>query len=294
MSRCGASPSSRARRGFTLVEMLLATLLVGVVTALSVLTFQSVSRGWQVSTDYLDKMQRSDYALNQVIAGLRSAYYPHNGSQSADYGFTLVNNGDGTSPDRSDVISWSKTGPAIVGTKNEIADTVHRVQLLVLEEGDTDYAEPIQKTGLYARICRDAALIPTDKDSSTAREDEKYDFANPEIYQPILIVDGVTGFNCRVLATADKQKGSSTKSGQNEKKDFEDEFSSSNAVPYKVELTFFVEKADETFLSQGDRAPLVRVVRLPIHEQSLDGSATPDKEAQGKEKKTGGAKGGAK
>ena len=297
MSRCGDSPSSRcARRGFTLVEMLLATLLVGVVTALSVLTFQSVSRGWQVSTDYLDKMQRSDYALDQVIAGLRSAYYPHGGSQNADYGFTLENRGDGSSPDKSDVISWSKTGPAIVGTKNEIADTVHRVQLLVLEEGDDDYAEPIQKTGLYARICRDAALIPTDKDSTSTKDDEKYDFANPEIYQPILIADGVTGFNCRVMATADQQKGGIKSEGQNEKKDFEDEFASSNAVPYKVELTFFIEKADESFLSQGDRAPLVRVVRLPIHEQSLDGAATPDKEAQGKGSgkgaKSGGTKGG--
>ena len=75
------------RRGFTMIEMLLATVLVGVLTTFSVLTFRSVSHGWQVSTDYLDKMQRTDYALNQVVSGLRSMYYPHDGSQNGKYGF---------------------------------------------------------------------------------------------------------------------------------------------------------------------------------------------------------------
>lgn len=50
------------RRAFTMIEMLVATLLVGVLTTLSIMTFLAVSNGWQVSTDYLDKMQRTDCA----------------------------------------------------------------------------------------------------------------------------------------------------------------------------------------------------------------------------------------
>ena len=275
-----------APSGFTLIEMLLATLLVGVLTALSVLVFQSISRSWQVSTDYLDKLQRTDYALNQVISGLRSMYYPHDGKQSADYGFVLENRGEGDRPDKSDVITWSKTGPAIVGTKNAIADTVHRVQVMVLEEGDDDYAEPIQRTGLYARLCRDAAIVPKDDADGT-----DYTFANADLYQPVLVADGVVGFNCRVLATADAATSSTAANkAENDRKKFEDEFTASNAVPYKVELTFFVEKADETFRSRRDRAPLVRIVRIPIHEQSLDGAATPGgAEEKGGAKTTGGA-----
>lgn len=292
MSRSGASRRSSPRRGgFTLVELLLATMLAGVVTALSALTFQSVSHGWQVSADYLDKSQRADYALEQVISGLRSAYYPRGGSQSADYGFVLENRGDGSRPDRSDVISWTKTGPAIVGNRSDLADTVHRVQVMVLEEGDDDYAQPISRTGLYARLCRDAALVPKDSDGAD------YTFANADLYQPLLVADGVTGFNCRVLATADAASDSGAKGeAEVEKRDFEDEFSASNALPYKVELTFFVEKADESFLSRRDRAPIVRIVRIPLHEQSLDGAATPDDAADGKGadggKSSGGGKGG--
>lgn len=264
-----------------MVELILATMLVGVLTALTALTFQSVTRGWQVSTDYLDKMQRTDYALNQVVSGLRSMYYPHDGQQNEKYGFSLIDNGDGDNPRTSDVIEWSKTGPAIVGTKNAIADTVHRIQVMVLEEGDNDYAEPIQKTGLYARLCGDVALIPKDDN-----DDTDYTFANVEMYQPVLIADGVVGFNCRVIKKQDDAEGSVRNSGENDKDKFEDEFAESNSVPYKVELTFQIEKADENFTSQTERAPMVRIIRIPIHEQSLDGSAPPtDKE--GGEKKGG-------
>ena len=272
------------RRGFTMIEMLLATVLVGVLTTFSVLTFRSVSHGWQVSADYLDKMQRTDYALNQVVSGLRSMYYPHDGSQNAKYGFVLVNNGEGEDPRRSDVIEWSKLGSAIVGTKSDKADSVHRVQVMVLEEGDDDYAEPIQKTGLYARTMRDSAL-GEDKDE----DDTDLTFGNDELYQPILIADGVTGFNCRVLKKAEDAEASGARDNENDKKKFEDEFAESNSVPYKVELTFQIERPDDNFRSQTKRAPLVRIVRIPIHEQSLDGAAPPggeDKEKKGG-KKTG-------
>lgn len=267
-------------RAFTMIEMLLATMLVGVLTVLSVLTFQSVSRGWQVSADYMDKMQRTDYALNQVISGLRSMYYPHDGKQDDKYGFYLTDNGEGNNPRNSDIIEWSKTGPAIVGTKNAIADTVHRIQVMVLEEGDNDYREPIQKTGLYARLCGDVALIPKDDN-----DDTDYSFGNVDLYQPILISDGIVGFNCRVVKKKEEAKGNVRNEGENDKKQFEDEFSESNSVPYKIELTFQVEKADENFASQRERAPLVRIVKIPIHEQSLDGGAPPSEGGKDNKKK---------
>ena len=192
-------------RGFTMIEMLLATVLIGVLTAFSILAFRAVSHGWQVSADYLDKMQRTDYALNQVVSGLRSMYYPHDGSQNAKYGFVLTNKGDGDDPRRSDIIEWSKLGSAIVGTKNDKADSVHRVQVMVLEEGDNDFAEPIQKTGLYARIMRDSALGEDNDEDGT-----DLTFGNDELYQPILIADGVTGFNCRVLKSAADAESATT------------------------------------------------------------------------------------
>lgn len=262
------------RCGFTMVEMLLAVLLVGVLTSVAVATFNAVSRGWQISTDYMDKMQRTDFALNQVISGLRSMYYPHDGQQDDRYGFVLTNNGEGEDPDDSDVIEWSKTGSAIVGNKSAVADTVHRVQVMILEEGNHDYKDRIEVTGLYARQCPDVALRPKDNP-----DDIDFSFANDEMYQPVLISDGIVGFNCRVLKTADEVQS------KNEERSFEDEFAESNSVPYKVELTFRI--ADPEGRSyRSNTAPVMRIIRIPIHEQSLDGSATPASE----ERKGGGRK----
>lgn len=258
------------RRAFTLLEVLLAIMLLGMVTALSLMTFGTISRQWEMATDYLDKLQHSDYALNQVVAGLRSMYYPHAGEQDAHYGFVLVNNGDGEDPDSSDVIEWSKKGTAIVGNRSAVADTVHRVQVMILEEGNNDYNEPIAVTGLYARQCPDATLRPED-------DDVDYTFGNDEMYQPVLISPGIVGFNCRVLKTDEKVES------ENDDKLFEDEFDASNSVPYKLELTFYMEDP-EAKSYRTNTAPVMRIVRIPVFEQSQDGAKTPGEEGDANSK----------
>ena len=255
------------RRAFTLVEILLAVVLLGVLTAITMATFNAVTRSWQISTDYLDKMQRTDFALNQVVSGLRSLYYPHGGEQSYDYGFYLTDNGDGQDPDRSDVIEWSKRGSAIVGSKSAAADTVHRVQLMVLEEGNHDYMDPIEVTGLYARHCPDVTLRPKDN-----RDDIDFSFANDEMYQPVLIADGIVGFNCRVLPSDEKVEA------EHDESLFEDKWETSNAVPYKVELTFYLADP-EGRAYRSNTAPIMRIVRMPLYEQSKDGAAPPSEKA---------------
>lgn len=252
----------KMRRAFTLVEIICAVMLVGVITTLIVATYSAVTRGWEISTDYMDKMQRTDYALNQLVSALRSMYYPHEGEQSYDYGFVLTDNGDGEKPEDSDVIEFSKTGSAIVGNRSAVADTVHRIQVMILEEGNRDYEEVIEVTGLYARQCPDVALRPKD-------DEVDYTFANGEMYQPVLIADGVVGFNCRVLK--DKDAVASDVGGP----DWLDEWETSNSVPYKVELTFMMSDPEGKSY-RTNTAPVMRIVRIPVFEQSQDGAATPE------------------
>ncbi len=267
------------RKGFTLVEIMAAVMILGVISVLTFLTFSAISRGWEVATEYMDKMQRTDYALNQLVSALRSMYYPHNGEQSYDYGFQLADNGDGEEPSSSDVIEFSKTGTAIIGNRNAFADTVHRVQVMVLEEGSRDWGVEIMKTGLYARQCPDVALRPED-------DDIDYSFANDEMYRPVLIADGVVGFNCRVLKDAQ-----AAQTGFGQTPQFEDEWDSSNSVPYKVELTFRIADPDGRSY-RVNTAPVMRIVRIPVFEQSQDGAATPsDAEKSGAAGRGGGAGG---
>ena len=283
------------RRGFTMIEMLLATMLVGVLTTLSILTFQAVTHGWQASTDYLDKMQRTDYALNQLIIAMRSAYWPENGDvgtgKEADttkgggtgdgkdrnqYGFSDPSDREGERPSDSDIIEWTKKGSALVGSENAMADSVHRVRVMILEEGDTEdgddekfekfkFREAVKKTGLYARAFVDPALAYSGEEKDDARE---------YYPQPTLVADGVVGFRCRTIKeppskTNDKsrKKGGYDKDADTVADTFEDK-----GFPYAVELTLFMEKRDDDFFSQKEKSTIVRVVKIPIYEHSQGGA----------------------
>ena len=66
--------SARLQKGFTLIEIMAAVAILAVITLFSVLSFDAITKGWEVSTEDMDKMQRTDYALNQVVSALRSMY----------------------------------------------------------------------------------------------------------------------------------------------------------------------------------------------------------------------------
>lgn len=266
------------RRAFTMVELMLAVVLLGVMTVSALLTFRAVTTGWRVSREYLDRLERTDYAIDQLVSGLKCAYYPHAGSQNEEHGFVLTDNGNGENPDDSDLIEWSKKGSAMIGG-SAAGDSVHRIQVMVLEEGDNTWGERIETTGLYARVKPMAKVMVSD----TVGEEDDFSFSNNELYRPILIAKGVEGFNCQVQAKPPDDSSKKEDSGS-----FEDEYSESNSVPYKVQLTFYIAREDPEYLSQKKMVPVMRTVRIPVHEQSQDGAGIPGEE----EKKSGGPRTG--
>jgi prepilin-type N-terminal cleavage/methylation domain-containing protein len=272
---------SSGKKAFTLLELMLAVVLLGVMTTISILTFRAVTNGWRVSRDYMDRLERTDYSLDQLVSALKSSYYPHSGSQNGEYGFVLTDGGDGSSPEDSDQIEWSKQGSALVGSDSS-SDAVHRLQLMVLEEGSDDWGVRIERTGLYVRVKPHAKVIISE---DSTKEEKDFGFESDEHYRPILVASDIDGFDCRVLKDPPKTDNSS--SGDS---DWEDEFSESNAVPYKVQLTFYIEKEDPQYRSQKTRIPILRTVRIPVYEQSKDGATLPgsDKKDGGKTKKVSG------
>ena len=256
-------------RGFTMIEMLLAVMILSIMTIVSTMVFHTVVRNWTLATEMADNMQRVDYITAQVVYALRSAYFPTGGETSNADGFMLQDENERNDPDRSDVITWTKLGPSIVGRNSRFARSPHKVTLFVRAEKDADSDHP---AGLVAQVIGEDKFRPEDFDE----EDEtNWDW--------FLLGSQVQGFNCRVL---DKDEPF-----QNGMANWQDTWDTSNCIPRRVQLTFWMKPIAE----DKDPYPIVRVLDLPlwdISQNPLKTDSTASSGNKGDGKKSSGGKGG--
>ena len=78
------------KRGFTMLEIMLAVMILAIMTIVGMWTFRTIVRNWELATEMADNMQRVDYALAQVTSALRSAYFPLDGKATDADGFMLL------------------------------------------------------------------------------------------------------------------------------------------------------------------------------------------------------------
>ena len=257
------------RRGFTMLEILLAIMILSIMTIISALVFQTVVHNWTLATDMADNMQRVDYITAQVTYALRSAYFPTSEKTTEADGFMLLNHNENNDPDESDVISWTKLGPAIVGRNSRFARSPHRVTLFVRSERDADEEHP---AGLIAQVIGEDKFRPDDFDED---DETNWDW--------FLLGSQVQGFNCRVL---DKNEPFSHGMAN-----WQDIWDTSNAIPRRVQLTFWMKPVEE----DKDPYPVVRVLEIPLWDISQNPIKT-DSTGSGSRKgnKGGGSKTGGK
>ena len=71
------STAARASRsGITLVELLLAITLMAIIASVTYFSFEAGTRAWRTGTEVANNLHHADYVLEQLVMGLRSAYYP--------------------------------------------------------------------------------------------------------------------------------------------------------------------------------------------------------------------------
>ena len=246
-----SAATARESAGFTILEVLLAVSLTAIIMVVVFMSVGVVSNSWRRSGELAEKLQHSDYALSQVVSGLRSAYYPTTGSKSDEYGFMLIDNGEG--PNAADRIRWTKLGTAIVGASSNLARTPHTVEL---------WAEPPsgqEPGGLMVRAWR-GELQP-----------DGFDPDDEDQVAPYMLVDGVQGFNCRVLDASKPYLDDG-------RPNWQDEWNSSNTIPRAVELTFTLSPSDEDDVPMEIRRyvqiPLSDISQNPISASSDNGKNT--------------------
>ena len=255
------------RRGFTLIELLVSVIITAIMMTVCFITFNTAIRCWSRSAAVADTVRNAEYALTQVISGLRSAYYPTTGKQDYAYGFQLYDNGE--DPEDSDTIQWVKLGTSIVGNRSQLSETPHTVRVWVQKEGRDGPG------GLWVKAGElDLHLLADDPDGEV-------DFNDDEQFEPYPLIEGIQGFDCKVQSKPDSVESDGTPK-------WEDTWDTSNSIPYRVKLTFWMTPAKET----GEPVPIMRVVEIPLWDISQNPVTVSSEEGKEEKDKKGGKSSG--
>ena len=143
--------NQNASTGFTLLEVLVAVVLLATAFTIIWSTFSTTINGWRRSTEFLDRITHGDFVIDQMVSSLRSAAYFNNRPEK--YGFWLESRGGGDAP--RDQVSWVTSGTAFMLPEDPLAKGLYRIMLNVEDEGlevrsfqhmkeeiDTEAAEP--------------------------------------------------------------------------------------------------------------------------------------------------------
>jgi prepilin-type N-terminal cleavage/methylation domain-containing protein len=226
-----SAESSLARRGFTMVELLVTVVILVLVTSITYGVFSAVSKAWQRGLALSDDLHHGDYIMEQLVMGLRSAYYNPSNPNDAKYGFWLEDEGSGESA--RDTIAWVKLGSSLVGERSEVAKGAHRVKFTVRTNPETD--EPGAAITAWSP---EAYLQPEDFD--------------PDQLDPVFLSSRIVGFNCRIATNSTESE-----------LEWEDDWELTNTRPPFIELTLYLKP-----LQEGE-APveMKRSVAIPVAEK---------------------------
>lgn len=218
----------QASKAFTLVELLVAVALVATAMTITFSTFYSITKAWQRGLAMADNLNHGEYVMEQLVYGLRSAFYPSTGAgaNGSEYGFWLDDIGADTSS--RDTISWVKTGASLLGVNDPLRQGLHRIQVAIETDEDNRPCIAVKAWRPFGNF------ISSDND-----------------LDPFFISGKIIGMNFRVSTNRSDD-------GWEWEETWEDE--ATNHLPQAVEITLYMVPLDK------DEPPveMKRLVEIPV------------------------------
>jgi prepilin-type N-terminal cleavage/methylation domain-containing protein len=247
---------SRLKQGFTLVEMLLALLLTGILSVMLFSSFSTVTRSWTVGREVADSSGHSDFIMDQIESALRSAYTPGEGDA---YGLKFESDGDDEKA--RDRIEWTKIGPALIGDDVAFANVPHRVHIFIADEENG-------RPGGFA-VCAWRQSMRIDEETGAKIDEgetkEVKDEFRPEEEEAFLILSPkVQGMNIRLL---DPEQPIDEEKALKWLEETE-EWTKENILPSAIEVTLWLEPPEPG----ADPIEYKRIIQIPMAQVSQNSS----------------------
>lgn len=121
------------KAGFTLLEILVAVVILGMTFIVIWKTFAATIDGWTRGTKFLEEMHHGDFVMDQLVSSLRSAAFY--ASTPDKYGFWLEAKG-GQYP--RDTISWVSSSMAFMPPDSDLRHGLHRLEVTIDDNEDGD------------------------------------------------------------------------------------------------------------------------------------------------------------
>ena len=196
----------RTRQGFTLLELIVAIVILVIAMSIAFEAFTGTIRGWKRGTEVADGIKHGDFAMTQLVSALNSMLYFYNPRKT--YAFKLEK-GTAASGLPGDIVSFVTVNGAFMPADSPYAKGPHRIRLFVDED---EYGDP----ALFA------LAMPAISD-----EEEFEDEFDAE---PALVSREISGLEVLIWDQ------------QNEI--WDDEWESDNAVPERIEISLFISSSD--------------------------------------------------
>ncbi|MDK2858044.1 MAG: ral secretion pathway protein [Verrucomicrobiota bacterium] len=112
------------RRGFTLLEVLIAMVILSIAMTVAWQTFSTATRAWTGGREALDKMHYGDFILDRLSSELRSMVFFESASEKC--GFRIKDNPNGYG---GHTISWVTAGNGFIPNGDSLAHGLHRIEV---------------------------------------------------------------------------------------------------------------------------------------------------------------------
>jgi prepilin-type N-terminal cleavage/methylation domain-containing protein len=119
-----SSNSPKPQSGFTLLEVMIAIVILAIAMAIAFQTFSAVTRAWSSARALMDKVHHGDFVLGQLSSALRSMAFFDTAPEK--YAFRIENDAIGEGEHK---ISWVTGSSAFIPPGEASAHGLHRIEV---------------------------------------------------------------------------------------------------------------------------------------------------------------------